>query len=505
MKNLFNEYYIETLKNRKYTTFYIVSMIIIFLSILDMNNYFHPKIEIIIFISVVILGIIFINFYFKNSCELYKFAFVLILSFGIICSFLTPICDVCDEQEHLVRSEITSQGILFPEFHEGKGFLTIQSVVNLCDNIMKSVFETNIDNQNINHTPVYYSSSFTQNPFYGYLAQGFGVFLAKIFNLNTIWILWLGRICNLVLYSFLVSFAVKKSPILKIPLIAIGAMPLAIYQGASMNIDSLINGLALVIIAYFFYLYESNEVIRKKDIILFSFLCLTLGLSKLPYSAFIFLIVFLPKNKFENQKLYYYGFLSILLLSIVGTVWSKYYATPALINSYRNSYFLEYNVNISLQIKYILSHIPETFIMIFKIPNYLGYIFKGFFSFSFKGNNYGSPFIEGIYPMFFGAICLLYPNKYKITKKTRILVFLVIYLIFTGTYMVQLLTWTPVGNLHSISGTQFRYFISLFPLLPFVFGLNNNIERNSKIDSIIIILIIIFSGSTLLSIVAFNY
>lgn len=38
--------------------------------------------------------------------------------------------------------------------------------------------------------------------------------------------------------------------------------------------------------------------------------------------------------------------------------------------------------------------------------------------------------------------------------------------IFCGTYIIQLLTWTGVGGLYEIQGTQARYFITLIALAP---------------------------------------
>ena len=50
----------------------------------------------------------------NESC--YKLVFIIILCFGLFNVFLTPMVDVCDESEHFWRSEITSQGVLVPEY-----------------------------------------------------------------------------------------------------------------------------------------------------------------------------------------------------------------------------------------------------------------------------------------------------------------------------------------------------------------------------------------------------
>ena len=105
-----------------------------------------------------------------------------------------------------------------------------------------------IDNKPINESYILYTSSFAHNPPYGYFAQAFGVFLAKLFDLNAIWLLWLGRAFNLVLYASLIALSVKKAPVLKVPIMAIACLPIIVMQGASMSIDSMSNGLGFLIL-----------------------------------------------------------------------------------------------------------------------------------------------------------------------------------------------------------------------------------------------------------------
>ena len=69
----------------------------------------------------------------------------------------------------------------------------------------KTVFQTNWDDQKIDYTPSYVNSVFAQNPFYGYIPQAIGIDIAKGLNLNNIWMIWLGRFCNLLVYGMLAS------------------------------------------------------------------------------------------------------------------------------------------------------------------------------------------------------------------------------------------------------------------------------------------------------------
>lgn len=232
-----------------------------------------------------------------------------------------------DEVEHFVRVEMTSNGVVFPEYdknasysidgitYNGK-YLTIQSTLDLAekgkvkssydfmDMVNSSVFNTEADTQPINTTQVPFFSAFAQNPFYGYIAPAIGMAIAKLLDLNAIWLLWLGRIFNALLYALLVSYAIKKTPILKMPLFVVSCIPAALSCVASTSINPLINGLAILSIAYFLVLYKSpKKSLDYKPIIKFSLLILLLGLCKVTYFSFIFLILFVPIDNFKEKNI----------------------------------------------------------------------------------------------------------------------------------------------------------------------------------------------------------
>ncbi len=311
-----------------------------------------------------------------------------------------------------MRSDLTSQGILFPvpifsnhldessfsNESNGGQFKTISGIVDLLGSYGQTVFTTNFLNTPLNSTASLYDSAFAQNPFFGYLPQAIGILLAKILDLNTIWVLWLGRICNLALYDSIVAYAIKKTPILKVPFIFVACLPLAVIQSASVSIDSLVNSLAL----------------------------------------------------------------------LVG------------------------------QLSFIFNHIPESLVMLFGLPNYLQYCLSHIAVFGFPPFDYSSKFMSSIYPLFLGAIIFLYPHNNAISFRDRFAGLFVILFVFCGTYTIQLLTWTSVGDLYEIQGIQPRYFIPLLALAPFTFGVNNCTSSIKRIDKLIVVFAIGFLASALI-------
>ena len=499
--------------NKKYWLIYLVLILIIFLSLMEVEDYYHPKMEIIIIVLLSIFGVFCISYCnVKNEENLYKTAFIIILLFGLLCCFLTPICFAPDEVEHFVRTEMTSRGEFIPNY-ENNSYLTIQTTLDLINeskisedtgfdsiNFTKAtVFKTKADESPINYSLVKYPSAFAHNPFYGYLMPAIGMLIAKILDLDSIWLLWLGRIFNTILYAALVSLAIRKSPILKVPLIVFACIPLAIFQIASLSIDSLINGLGILMISYFFYMYKSpkNEI-TKKDILIFSIIGLLLGLCKVTYFAFIFLILAVPKDNFKEKKYYYYGIVAIGLLAIIAIIWTKFYANVVYMESFRHSAYIKYNVNPSEQIDYILTHKKNTIIHILQYPKNLdtNLLFNSL-NLSFNNNN-------SLYLLFLGCVIFSYPIE-KFQLKSRMIALFTCILVYFGTYFSFLLTWTPVATLNKAWGVQPRYFLPLFGLLPFIFGLNKFDGDKSTIDNYLMMITLAFMSSLVFSLVVAAY
>ena len=261
-------------KSKKYWLIYLVLILVLGLSTASQKNFIHPDFLILTFVLVAVLGIFCIVFYFLHDSdeELYKVAFVFIICFGIVCALIVPICDVSDEIEHLTRSEITSQGVIIPHWtgedigleglynhtegekissqkNTGVGFNSISAMNFFSGSLGVTVFDTGHDTDKITYDPLIIDSAFEQNPFFGYLPQAVGIFIAKLLDLNVIWILWLARICNLLFYAAVVSIAIRKTPVLKIPLLAVSCIPISMYQASSASIDAMIISLSILAVS----------------------------------------------------------------------------------------------------------------------------------------------------------------------------------------------------------------------------------------------------------------
>ena len=509
------------LASKKYWLIYLVFILVTWFSTVYGYDVMHMKFQILVLLFVAFLGVFCIVYYFMHSSddELHKVAFVTILAFGLICCLAVPICHHVDELEHLTRAEITSEGAIFPDWigdekgidrlynastgersklmNKGVGFNTIGSMYFYEKNRTLTVFQTDHDTDKINQSVYMRGSAFEQNPFYGYLPQGIGIFIAKLLDLNVIWILWLGRIFNMIFYAGVVALAVKKAPCLKIPIIAIACIPVALYQSASVSIDPMIFALGLLAIAYFMYMYKSDEKsLDNKHIAIYSVICLLLGLCKLPYLAFIFLLLFVPKRNFKKYNVLFI-LLGILAVAAIGVMWSRY-STPALMHSWRSS--LNY-VDSAKQLDFLL-HNPSQILVFLKHTLTTGPwdMLSELFNF-----DYWTPesfvrfrFINALLAIFLAIVLLVYPSDFKFDLKAKLGALAVFIIVYFGTFFVQLLTWANVGNM--MVEVHMRYFIPLMALIPIIVQLRRNPFEKEMFDKYVMVFVVGFAATLVLAI-----
>lgn len=524
--SLLNDYKKMFFKSKKYWLIYLVLMTILGYSTIRYPTIMPSQFVVITFLVAAILGVFCIVYYFMHDSddEFYKVAFTVILCFGIVCALVVPICDVSDEIEHFTRAEITSRGVLVPhwtgedmgvdalynhtegerissEHNKGAGYRSIYAMMFFYDSLGHTVFTTSHDTDKINHRPYIIDSAFEQNPFFGYLPQAIGILFAKILDLNVIWMLWLGRICNLLFYAGLVSLAVRKTPVLKMPMLIVACIPISMYQAASLSIDSMIIGLGILSVAYFIYMCRAQDrSLTRKNIAVFSVICLLLGLCKLPYLAFIFLILFVPSKKFEMDKKQNIPWLllSILIVAVIGVLWSRYSA-PALLHSWRSSHNL---INSTMQLDYFLTH-PATItkffynIIFIEIPNMLGGVFS-FFG-ALRRNHYTDEYFHiTVFVLIYLAITLLaYPRNVKFELKTKVCTGLLIFVTYAGICFIQLLTWASVGYFNL--GISMRYFIPLLALFPIVIWIRKIPFDEVKFDRYAMVFMMAFLAALVIS------
>lgn len=496
------------IKNKRYLLIYTVLLVFFSIYFLVPNHFENTSLAFGLFILLLFLGIISICYYNKNENNLHKWTLLIILLFGIVFVFLSPINDISDEVEHTVRADILSEGDFKPDYviipnTDIHGYKTINSIIDLANLRGVNVFNTDIEHSKIDYGDNYFNSAFAQNPFYAYIAPAIGMLVAKLLDLNSIWLLWIARFFNILLYGSVVAIAIKKTPIFKFQLAIVSIIPLAIYQGASTSADCFFNAFAILAIAYFFVLFKTNRI-KYLDLTIFYGSIVLCGLLKPPYLALALLIFLVPKTNFKNEKQNIISKLAILMVLLVGIAWSSY-STLQIQNSWRRDYFLTNNVNSSRQLSFMLAN------PIFDIKYFL-YTFSSiptisyrFFNFSNGQLSYYSTLLSTLYAIFFVLFTIIYPIKEKISKINRIKALIIAYIIYLGIFLVQYLTWIPVGSSNVVGGVMGRYFIPLLVFLPFIFNLSSNKLDKSKMQILFITFAISFIAGAMMLTLSVKY
>ena len=426
-----------------------------------------------------------------------NYIFIIIISMGIISAVINPIMDIPDEPAHLARAELTSRGILFAN-GDPMNFNISQSVSSLIDNTFLRIEDGNFVTSEGNYKYTEYSTNYaSSNIFISYIPQAIGIILGKLLG-GSIAILFLGRICNLMCYALMIRYALKILPRYKIGFSIIAMMPMAIFIAASFNQDASTYGLTLLAIAYFLKIYD-KDTINTKDIAIFSIITMLLGLIKLPYCILAALIIFIPKEKFNN-KTYYKSFIFVGCVVIVTVLWGL---SSLLISSNTSSttvtpfsiYYAENNVSAKGQIQYILSS-PKEFLINFIISlfdNMRLYLDQmnalGWLSYSINST------VTIIYQVFLFVTLFMYSGKNILKAKTRLGSALVLLGIYVATNLILYLSWTSVGS-NTIVGVQGRYFCSALALIPLIscneFSIKNTEEKDFKLQFLALVFIVIF-------------
>ena len=156
-----------------------------------------------------------------------------------------------------------------------------------------------------------------------YVPQALGIAIGKIFSLPPMWLLFMGRIFNLLFSCVLIFLAIQITPIHKWLFFLLGVMPMTISQIASVSYDALTISLSFLLIALIFnFAFNNEKTINKKDIVILFILSVLLALSKPPYFIIAFTFLIIPVLKFGNRKTYFALFTGLILSTlIVSQLW----------------------------------------------------------------------------------------------------------------------------------------------------------------------------------------
>lgn len=404
-----------------------------------------------------------------------------ILIIGILLVFLIPPIQAPDENSHFLNAYSLTHGNFYPEYQNnsklGRYFpeniityienwnandeaVTIESFIN---NSISSIVNDKID---------FLSYWLSDTNLIGYLFPSLGMFLySSIYLLlglkvNIYGLLISGRICNLLLYSLSIYYAIKIAPRFKRCLLALALMPMSILQAATLSYDVILISSCFLLFAITVKGLYEEEALSPKIIVILCFISIVLFNIKTVYAPLLGMLAFIPPKRFGGTKKY---LITGMLIILCGVFTLGLHQLLLSINTqgFQNPYSALYD----LQIHHLLRN---PFLLIYYIFNSL----KIYFSFYYSGfiGLIGKLFFK--FPLwlylFYGLFLLIlfYVDSHEIKilkKQSRICLIAVLGVITYGIFGGIYITWTAIQQrigVNWVDGVQGRYFIPIAIYLP---------------------------------------
>lgn len=264
-------------------------------------------------------------------------------------------------------------------------------------------------------------------------------------------------------------------------------LPMLLCLASVNSIDGIAMGLISVFIAYCLKLYNQNDPINIKQILILFLSLILMSISKgIGYIFMSLIILILPFKKIikENKKYILYIVLTIIL--ILGLLIAKTYSTQ--IHNYGDS--RAYGSNSQEQLKFIINN-PISF-----SKTLINHTIATF------GNLDAMSFLNA--PMFFGMfyyhvfLMILYfiifiglsDNSKSFNLRTKSIFALTFFAIFITTSTALYLSYTAVGA-NYIDGYQLRYIFPIIPLFLMSISIKNMKYNENKCEDILFITYII--------------
>ena len=468
------------------------------------NNVFANITYPIVIIMAIIFYFVFTKFE-KYNIKIEKLYLILALVLGIMYGIANPLGKVPDEDQHARKTYMISKGIFFADKNEnGLPIGMINTKIKELVTRSTTSYEDALNRLVAAETDYEYEMEYSMATYAPicHMPQAFGMFITRFFGAGISVQCYAARICNLLVSTILMYFAIKLIPFKKQVVMFLGLLPITLSEFASMSSDALTLSACIFFISYILYLkYDENKLkIEKKDVIILSIFSLIVSLCKIVYVPICLLIFTLPKQKFSSKKSNYITKICIFAVSLfINLIWLMYAST----------FLTEVNpgVNSSEQVKYILTHPISYCLILFRTIH----IYNQTFIMSLCGEGLGhfnsQASVLFTFPCLAIFIMLFFVNDDKNRKEfdwKEKLIYLIIFssivlLIYTSLYVA----WTPVRSA-LILGVQSRYFLPAILLTAIVFD-NKRIIFNKTLKNKYIASFMMFMNLNALSSLTFMY
>lgn len=326
-----------------------------------------------------------------------------------------------------------------------------------------------------------------------HLPSAIGISVARVLHLGSVPLIYLGRFANLLFYIAIVYFAIKITPLGKTFFVAFSLSPMMLELISSYSYDCVIDGMACLSIAYLLHCIYKIDKIQMKDMIILLVLAALFAPCKVVYSLIFVLVIFIPKEKFEN-KWKYYSFVgltaavmfisiayvnldSVLALGGINTTGTEVVVTETEVEATPSQYSVAWCIKHPILLCQVYLN---------TILTYGNYYFTTMFGGLLGWLEIHLSNLVVYLVAFFTFLTLFSENA--ITQKIKVKHRMVSSGILLAVFMLILLSMffgcSPYG-VYVVLGVQGRYFLTIFPLLLIIVG-NKKVKIKQTWDKYIL-------------------
>lgn len=442
-------------------------------------------------------------FIIKKEIRIHIIAFFLIIYMGSIYSFIFPPLSAPDEIAHYVSAYKFSNELLGKPIKAKSGHVLVRAKDLYIEDVDGMVTLENIKEDNLEYLQkkdaskgrnlatylnfsAYESVYVNKNTKYNlykkeiaktfyppvntikfiYLPQALGISVARIFDLDTVQLLFVGRFFNLLFASLIISVAIFIIPYYKNLLLGISLLPMSLHLFASFSYDAMLIALIFLYIAYIFHLAFVKDKIKLGDIIFLSLLVSIFAPCKIVYTPIIALGLIIPIAKFKNKK----NFICSIFVIIFGFFVSMYLVNYKIVSTYVSEVeaVLPYANSSKYTLNFLLENKKHAFYLFYNTLKILMYDYHS----SMIGSNLsnlddlGAPYILICIFSIFLIILGLKHREEKEIKLSKNNIRYILFLFFSSSFLIllsMLIAWTPSSS-DVIVGIQGRYFLPILIL-----------------------------------------
>ena len=327
--------------------------------------------------------------------------------------------------------------------------------------------------------------------YFSYIPQLPAVLIGKLFGMNVLIILYLGRVFGLIFYLICVRYAITLIPEGKWLLLALALMPICLAQAGSYNADCVLYSFSFLGVALLMKtLFDRGPLTLNKETVLLLAIFLVFGVLKVLYLPLVLLVFIIPRNRFKDRLQYYIITISVVVLSAaLAFAWLKIsssHSAPA-----------DPNANAPQK---IASLIHNPFLPVRLVTETMNRFPGSHYRMTIGVLGYGDTRLpDGVYTTYTMTILFLAMiegcKKFRLSIYSRILFWVLGIVIFLGAF-VALWLINPRQNGFVVTGVQGRYFIpALFCFLLAFQGLFPfQLNLSSRKVLILLLFLILFTA-----------